>query len=152
MRRVWILLGMVLVVVLIIGAFTKTDEAAHYMKVKMVARSEVGRRMAERQLPEEYASMVTIQVMDKVNNYVDNHLTVRDCIFFTLCTMSHKGMTIPATLGIFNKVILIVSEDDVRTAAAQRFKVPDVDIKNKEDMMKLKNLKNFKVFSDDDKD
>ena len=143
---------MVFVVVLIVGAITKTDDAEHYMKVKRVARSEVGRRMAERQLPAEYASMVTIQVMDKVNNYVDRHLTVRDCIFFTLGTMRHQGMTVPATLGIFNKVYLIVSEDDIRTAAAHRFKIPDVDIKNKEDIMKLKNLKNLKVFSDDDND
>ena len=149
MRRVWILLGMVFVVVLIVGAITKTDGAEHYMKVKMVARSEVSRRMDERQLPAEFASMVSYQVMDKVNNYVDRHLTVRDCIFFTLGTMRHQGMTVPATLGIFNKVLLIVSEDDIRTAAAHRFKIPDVDIKNKEDMMKLKNLKNLKVFSDD---
>ena len=149
MRRVWILLGMVLVVVLIAGAITKTDGAEHYMQVKMVARSEVSRRMAERQLPAEFASMVSYQVMDKVNNYVDRHLTVRDCIFFTLGTMRYQNMSIPATLGIFNKVFLIVSEDDIRTAAAQRFKIPDVDIKNKEDMMKLKNLKNLKVFSDD---
>lgn len=148
MRRIWVLLAMVLVVVLIGMALTKPDDVAHFAEMKRVARSEVGRQLAASQLTEEYAAMLSVVVMGKVNSYVDRHLTVYDYFFFTLGTMRHQGMSVPATLGTFNKVFFIVDEDEVRKAAAQKFKIPQVDIKNKEDMKKLKDMKDLKDLKD----
>ena len=106
MRRVLILLGMVLFLLLIVMALTKTDESEHFAKMRTVALSEVGRQIAAYDLPEETSAILTTTVMGKVNNYVAGHLTVHDCLFFTLGTMRHQGMSVPATLGVFKKVFI----------------------------------------------
>jgi len=135
MRKVLVFGGMVFVVVLIAMALTKPDDIQHYTKVKAIARSELSRQLADSLKLEEYAAAVSVVVMGKVNTYVDSHLRVRDCVFFTLGIMNYQGMSVPATLGVFNHVLFIVDEDKVRKAVTKKVKIPKIDI---EELKELK--------------
>ena len=128
MRKIWILLGMILVVVLIVMALTKPDTIEHFIEVKRVARTELSHQLSDSIMLGEHATVVSVEVMGKVNAYVDSHMKVYDCVFFTLGMMRYQKMSVPTTLGVFDKVFFIVDEDKVRKAVSNKIKIPKVDI------------------------
>ena len=123
MRKVIIFLVMALVVVLTAMALTKPDDQAHYALVKAIVRSEVSHHLANSKLVKEYGNVVSYEALGRVNNYVDSHLKIHDFVCFTLGTAQHQKMTVPVTLGIFHRVILIGDEDEIKKAIAKKVNI-----------------------------
>ena len=123
MRKVIFFLVMALVVVLTAMALTKPDDQAHYALVKAIVRSEVSHHLANNKLVKEYGNVISYEALGKANDYVDRRLKIHDFVCFTLGTVRHQNMSVPITLGIFNHVIFIADEDEIKKAIVKKMSI-----------------------------
>ena len=123
MRKVIISIVMAAAILMIVMALTKPDDDAHYALVKAIVRSEVSNQLGNNKLVEEYGNVVLYEALGKANDYVDHRLRIRNFICFTLGTVRHQDMTVPITLGIFNHVILIGDEDEIKKAIVKKMSI-----------------------------
>jgi regulatory protein YycI of two-component signal transduction system YycFG len=52
--------------------------------------------------------------MNTAGFYLQSHLTVNDYYVVTVGLLNHRGKTLPVTLGIMGKVVLLVNEEQVK--------------------------------------
>jgi hypothetical protein len=52
--------------------------------------------------------------MNTAGFYLQSHLTVNDYYVVTVGLLNYRGKTLPVTLGIMGKVVLLVNEEQVK--------------------------------------
>ena len=116
MKKILVLLGLVIVLLLVVSTFTKPTREAHFEAVSQLASNVVDNERNNYPLPEEVVNLGTQTAMGVANTYLRTNLMVNDYFFLNVGTVNRHGTAYPITIGAFNKVFLLVDEEQVRQA------------------------------------
>ncbi len=101
---------------MIVLAFTKPDRQEHTQVIKKEVVSAVSRELGDDPMLEELAVLGTVTAMNAVEKYMGQVLVVRD---YTVCSVGvivYNGNVYPITIGAFNHVWLLADKEDVKRA------------------------------------
>jgi hypothetical protein len=117
-KKLFVLLGLVVIVALVAMTFTKPDRQAHFNAVARLAQNMVDKELSNipLPLPDEVVNIGSETAMGAANMYLLSNLMVNDYFFVNVGTVNHHGTAYPVTVGVFNKVFLLVDEEQVRQA------------------------------------
>jgi hypothetical protein len=117
-KKLFVLLGLVIIVALVAMTFTKPDRQAHFNAVSQLTQNMVDKELSNIPdiLPDEIVNIGSETAMGVANMYLLNNLMVNDYFFINVGTVNHHGTAYPVTVGVFNKVFLLVDEEQVRKA------------------------------------
>ena len=117
-KKLFVLLVLVIIVALVAMKFTKPDREAHFNAVAQLTQNMVDKELSNIPipLPEEIVNIGSETAMGVANMYLLSNLMVNDYFFINVGTVNHHGTAYPVTIGAFNKVFLLVDEEQVRQA------------------------------------
>ena len=117
-KKLFVLLGLVVIVAVVALTFTKPARPAHFTAVAQLAQNMVDKELSNipLPLPDEVVNFGSETAMGAANMYLLSNLMVNDYFFINVGTVNHHGTAYPVTVGVFNKVFLLVDEEQVRQA------------------------------------
>ena len=120
-KKLFVLLGLVVIVALVAMTFTKPDRQAHFNAVAQLAQNVVDKELSNipLPLPDEVVNFGSETAMGAANMYLLSNLMVNDYFFVNVGTVNHHGTAYPVTIGAFNKVFLLVDEEQVKQVIRQ---------------------------------
>ena len=120
-KKLFVLLGLVVIVALVAMTFTKPDRQAHFNAVAQLAQNMVDKELSNipLPLPDEVVNFGSETAMGAANMYLLSNLMVNDYFFVNVGTVNHHGTAYPVTIGAFNKVFLLVDEEQVKQVIRQ---------------------------------
>ena len=120
-KKLFVLLVLVIIVALVAMKFTKPDREAHFNAVAQLTQNMVDKELSNIPipLPEEIVNIGPETAMGVANMYLLSNLMVNDYFFINVGTVNHHGTAYPVTIGAFNKVFLLVDEEQVKQVIRQ---------------------------------
>lgn len=115
-KKLLVLLGLLIIVALGAMTFMKPDREAHFNAVAQLTQSMVDKELNNIPLPKEVVNLGSETAMGVANMYLLNNLMVNDYFFINVGTVNRHGTAYPITIGAFNKVFLLVDEEDIKQA------------------------------------
>jgi hypothetical protein len=93
---------------------TKPERPAHYDVVKGLALKTVDHELTSNPVTAEYAALGTMTALNKIDEYLQRNLIIREHTFYNSGVLIYKDYFIPVSIGVMGKVYLTVSEDDMK--------------------------------------
>jgi hypothetical protein len=120
-KKLFVLLVLVIIVALVAMKFTKPDREAHFNAVAQLTQNMVDKELSNIPipLPEEIVNIGSETAMGVANMYLLSNLMVNDYFFINVGTVNHHGTAYPVTICAFNKVFLLVDEEQVKQVIRQ---------------------------------
>ena len=111
--KIFITIVFFIAIALIALAITKPNKNAHYEVVRKAAVEVLNNKIAEANLPAEYASIGTMTATSIIDNYLQANLILREHTFYTLGFINYNECFFPVSIGFLGQVYLVVDENDI---------------------------------------
>jgi hypothetical protein len=114
LKRILLFALIGIIAVMVNLTMTKPERPAHYDVVKGLALKTVDHELTGNPVTAEYAALGTMTALNKIDEYLQRNLIIREHTFYNSGVLIYKDYFIPVSIGVMGKVYLTVSEDDMK--------------------------------------
>jgi len=114
LKRILLFALVGIIAVMLTLTMTKPERPAHYDAVKGLALKTVDHELIGNPVTAEYAALGTMTALNKIDEYLQRNLIIREHTFYNSGVLIYKDYFIPVSIGVMGKVYLTVSEDDMK--------------------------------------
>lgn len=114
LKRILLFALVGIIAVMVTLTMTKPERPAHYDAVKGLALKTVDHELTGNPVTAEYAALGTMKALNKIDEYLQRNLIIREHTFYNSGVLIYKDYFIPVSIGVMGKVYLTVSEDDMK--------------------------------------
>lgn len=114
LKRILLFALVGIIAVMVTLTMTKPERPAHYDVVKGLALKTVDHELTSNPVMAEYAALGTMTALNKIDEYLQRNLIIREHTFYNSGVLIYKDYFIPVSIGVMGKVYLTVSEDDMK--------------------------------------
>lgn len=114
LKRILLFALVGIIAVMVTLTMTKPERPAHYDAVKGLALKTVDHELTGNPVMAEYAALGTMTALNKIDEYLQRNLIIREHTFYNSGVLIYKDYFIPVSIGVMGKVYLTVSEDDMK--------------------------------------
>ena len=114
LKRILLFALVGIIAVMVTLTMTKPERPAHYDAVKGLALKTVDHELTGNPVTSEYAALGTMTALNKIDEYLQRNLIIREHTFYNSGVLIYKDYFIPVSIGVMGKVYLTVSEDDMK--------------------------------------
>jgi hypothetical protein len=114
LKRILLFALVGIIAVMVTLTMTKPERPAHYDAVKGLALKTVDHELTGNPVTAGYAALGTMTALNKIDEYLQRNLIIREHTFYNSGVLIYKDYFIPVSIGVMGKVYLTVSEDDMK--------------------------------------
>jgi hypothetical protein len=114
LKRILLFALVGIIAVMVTLTMTKPERPAHYDAVKGLALKTVDHELTGNPVTAKYAALGTMTALNKIDEYLQRNLIIREHTFYNSGVLIYKDYFIPVSIGVMGKVYLTVSEDDMK--------------------------------------
>jgi len=114
LKRILLFALVGIIAVMVTLTMTKPERPAHYDAVKGLALKTVDHELTGNPVTAEYAALGTMTALNKIDEYLQRNLIIREHTFYNSGVLIYKDYFIPVSIGVMGKAYLTVSEDDMK--------------------------------------